>query len=109
MQWFQGGLNQPGVSVLHVHCTTEDLLNVSIMEDPSPLCELAIALSTMQRRDNHPAFTPWRSRMARILPATARPLLQLHSPLGIGPLFVDPSTPTFSEGLDHVLSTRPPR
>jgi DNA-binding transcriptional ArsR family regulator len=91
--------------VLHVQCTAEDLLNISIAEHPAPLLELAMAMSSTQRRATHPAFEPWRSHIARTLPVQVRPLLQLHSPLGVGPMFVDPPSATFDEGLDQVLST----
>jgi DNA-binding transcriptional ArsR family regulator len=59
----------------------------------------------LQRRDAHPVFGPWRSRTHRDLPRSARPLLQLLSPLGSGPMFLDPSSSTAEEGMDLVLST----
>lgn len=91
--------------MLRVHCTEQDLLRVSIAEHPLPLLELSVALCMLQRSDTHPAFGPWRSRTRRDLPQAARPLLQLLSPLGAGPMFLDPSTTTAAEGMDLVRST----
>ncbi|HEY9474181.1 MAG TPA: winged helix-turn-helix domain-containing protein [Mycobacteriales bacterium] len=93
------------MGILRVHCTPEDLLHVSIAERPAPLAELALALATLQRRDSHPAFSPWRRRTAQALPPQARPLLQLISPLGAGPTFLDPPTDATEEAIEHVLST----
>lgn len=91
--------------MLRVHCTTEDLLRVTIAEHPSPLVELTQALQMLQRRDRHPVFGAWRRQLVTTLPPRARPILQLVSPLGAGPHFLDPSSRTMSEGLDQVLST----
>ncbi|WP_333770207.1 ArsR/SmtB family transcription factor [Streptomyces sp. IBSBF 2435] len=91
--------------MLRVHCTVEDLLNVTVAARPAPLVELGLAFEMLQRQDGHPAFSPWRQRMARTLPRTARPLLQLVSPLGAGPLFLDPPSHDLDEGMDMVLST----
>ncbi|MGY2061151.1 hypothetical protein ACW9HQ_40300, partial [Nocardia gipuzkoensis] len=76
--------------MLRIHCTADDLLRVSIAEQPLPLTELAIAVAMLQRRDSHPIFTSWRRQVSRMLPLRARPLLQLISPLGVGPDFLEP-------------------
>jgi DNA-binding transcriptional ArsR family regulator len=91
--------------VLRVHCTPQDLLRVSIAEHPAPLAELGLAFGMAQRRDADPLFTPWRRQLLRSLPREARPLLQLLSPLGAGPLFLDPESRDVDEGLDQVLGT----
>lgn len=91
--------------MLRLRCTPEDLLHVSIAEHPAPLAELTLAMQMLQRRDPDPAFAPWRERAARRLPAEGRPLLQLVSPSGAGPMFLDPPSRTVEEGLDRVLST----
>ncbi|HEY9473843.1 MAG TPA: DUF5937 family protein [Mycobacteriales bacterium] len=93
------------MGMLRVHCTPEDLLHVSIAERPAPLAELALALAMLQRHDSHPTFGPWRRLTARALPPQARPLLQLISPLGAGPTFLDPPADTLDEGIERVLST----
>ncbi|MEU7145811.1 winged helix-turn-helix domain-containing protein [Nocardia sp. NPDC046473] len=91
--------------MLRILCSADDLLRVSIAEQPAPLAELTIAMSMMQRKDSHPVFAPWRRHMARRLPAQVRPLLQLVSPLGAGPCFIDPPSPGIGEGLDQVMSS----
>ncbi|MEU5212880.1 winged helix-turn-helix domain-containing protein [Streptomyces sp. NPDC020742] len=91
--------------MLRIHCTAADLLRVTVADRPAPLVELGLAFEMLQRRDAHPVFGPWRQRVARTLPRSARPLLQLVSPLGAGPLFLDPPSHEFHEGVDHVLST----
>ncbi|WP_051187889.1 winged helix-turn-helix domain-containing protein [Nocardia tenerifensis] len=91
--------------MLRIHCTTDDLLRVTIAEQPAPLAELTIAMEMMQRRDFHPTFASWRQHMARTLPAPARPLLQLVSPLGAGPEFLDPLSVDIDEGIDQVMSS----
>ncbi|MFD2473456.1 ArsR/SmtB family transcription factor [Amycolatopsis silviterrae] len=77
---------------------------MSIAERPAPLVELTLAMQTLQRRDPGPAFVPWRERVARRLPAQGKPLLQLVSPSGAGPMFLDPPSRTVEEGLDRVRS-----
>lgn len=91
--------------MLRVHCTVEDLLRVTVADRPAPLVELSLAFEMLQRRDAHPVFGPWRRRVARTLPRSARPILQLVSPLGAGPLFLDPPSPDLDEGMDQILST----
>jgi DNA-binding transcriptional ArsR family regulator len=91
--------------VLRIHCTSEDLLRVKLADRPSPLVELSLAFEMLQRRDAHPLFSPWRQRVARTLPRSAQPILQLVSPLGAGPLFLDPPSHEFDEGMDQILST----
>ncbi|WP_162834452.1 hypothetical protein [Amycolatopsis circi] len=39
------------------------------------------------------------------MPVQGRPLLHLVSPLGAGPMFLDPPSRTVDEGLNRVLST----
>ncbi|MGD3112138.1 ArsR/SmtB family transcription factor [Streptomyces sp. YGL11-2] len=78
---------------------------MTFAEEPAPLLELSLAFSMLQRRDAHPVFGPWRRRTARGMPRQARALLELVSPLGAGPFFLDPPSPAFDEGLERVLST----
>ena len=91
--------------MLRVHCTAEDFLRVTIADQPMPLVELGLALGMMQRRDPHSVFTPWRRRAGRDLPRPAHPMLNLVSPQGAGPLFLDPPTLDLDEGIDRILST----
>jgi hypothetical protein len=93
--------------MLRVHCTPEDLLRVTVADQPMPLLELGLALCMIQRRDPHSVFTPWRRRAGHALPRLARPLLNLVSPQGAGPLFLDPPSLDLAEGLDQILSTSP--
>ncbi|MFF4223503.1 ArsR/SmtB family transcription factor [Streptomyces sp. L500] len=78
---------------------------MTVADQPAPLVELVMAMGMLQRRDGHPVFSPWRRRVARSLPRTAHPILQLVSPLGAGPLFLDPPSGDLEEGMDQVLST----
>jgi DNA-binding transcriptional ArsR family regulator len=91
--------------MLRVHCTAEDFLRVTVADRPMPLVELCLAMMMMQRRDPHSAFAPWRRRAGRDLPRSARALLNLLSPQGAGPLFLDPPSPDLEEGLDQILAT----
>ncbi|MFF0630740.1 ArsR/SmtB family transcription factor [Streptomyces sp. NPDC004296] len=78
---------------------------MTVADRPAPLVELGMAMEMLQRRDGHPVFSPWRRRVARSLPRMAHPILQLVSPLGAGPLFLDPPSDNMEEGMDQVLST----
>jgi DNA-binding transcriptional ArsR family regulator len=91
--------------MLRVHCVAEDFLRVTIADQPMPLLELGLALGMIQRRDPHAVFTPWRRRAGLGLPRPAHPMLNLISPQGAGPLFLDPPTLDLDEGLDQILST----
>ena len=91
--------------MLRVHCVAEDFLRVTVADRPMPLLELGLALGMMQRRDPHAAFAPWRRRAGRDLPRPAYPMLNLVSPQGAGPLFLDPPCLDLDEGLDQILST----
>jgi len=91
--------------MLRVHCVAEDFLRVTIADRPMPLLELGLALMMIQRRDPHSVFTPWRRRAGAALPRSAHPMLNLVSPQGAGPLFLDPPSPDLDEGLDRILST----
>ncbi len=91
--------------VLRIHFTAEDFLRTTIADRPMPLLELSLALSMLQRRDPHAVLTPWRRQAGRDLPRTAYPLLNLISPQGAGPLFLDPPSQDLEDGLDLVLAT----
>jgi len=91
--------------MLRVHLTPEDLLRVTIADRPMPLVELCLALMMIQRRDSHSVFASWRRRAGRALPRPAYPILNLLSPQGAGPLFLDPPSPDLDESLDQILST----
>ncbi|RSM52225.1 ArsR family transcriptional regulator [Amycolatopsis sp. WAC 01376] len=91
--------------MLKVFFTAEDLLKVTVADTPAPLMELVLALMTLQRRDSRHVFGGWRRRTARGLPVRAEPLLQLLSPTGIGPLFLDPPSAGLDDGLSQVLAT----
>ncbi|WP_146238306.1 helix-turn-helix transcriptional regulator [Streptomyces sp. Act143] len=88
-----------------MHCTPEDLLRTTFADRPAPLMDVGLALAMSQRRDAHPVFSPWRRRVARALPRQARPLLQLVSPTGAGPLFLDPPGLGLEEGVDRIMAT----
>jgi DNA-binding transcriptional ArsR family regulator len=91
--------------MLRVPFTAEDLLQTRFAPEPGPLLELSLALAVLQRRD--PLFERWRRR--RPLPRAARPMLELVQPSGVGPLFLDPFSEGFEDGLDMVLSAPQPR
>ncbi len=91
--------------MLRVHFTVQDLLRVRLATLPAPLMELGLAAATLQRRDHRGAFGQWRVERRRDLPLAAMPLFGLVPPNGAAPLFLDPLTATFEEGLEHVRST----
>lgn len=93
------------VDVLRLHFTAGDLMRVRLAPRPAPLMELGLATATLQRRDDHRTFGHWRAERRRALPSPALPLFGLVPPNGAGPLFLDPLTETFEEGLEHVRST----
>ncbi|KUJ68499.1 hypothetical protein ACZ90_18085 [Streptomyces albus subsp. albus] len=91
--------------MLKIHFTVEDLLHVTVAERPVPLMELGLALMNAQRHDNPDIFGRWRAHIRQTLPLRARPMLELLSPVGTGPLFLDPPSTGLGDGLDTVLST----
>ncbi|MEV4443843.1 winged helix-turn-helix domain-containing protein, partial [Streptomyces sp. NPDC049577] len=68
--------------------------------------EMMLALATLRRSD--PVFTLWRRRMSQNLPRSARPLLELAPATGKSPLFLDPPSRGFDDGLERILSTPTP-
>lgn len=78
---------------------------MTVADRPAPLVELSQAFGMLQHRGLHPVFSLWRQRTTRTLPRSAWLILQLVSPLGAGPLFLDPPSHDLEEGLDQVLST----
>jgi DNA-binding transcriptional ArsR family regulator len=89
--------------MLRVPFTAEDVARTRFAPAPAPMLELTAAVATMQQRD--PLFAPWRRRTARALPRTAAPLFELVPETLAGPLFLDPVSLGFDDGLDLVLST----
>jgi len=103
--WLNYRAGRGGNIVGKIHFTVEDLLHVTVAERPAPLMELVLALMNAQRRDSQHVFGRWRAQIRRTLPRQARPMLQLLSPTGTGPLFLDPPSTGLDDGLDLVLST----
>jgi len=89
--------------MLHLSFTAGDVARTRFAPSPAPMLELTAAVATLQRRD--PLFVPWRRRTARVLPPAAAPLFELVPETLAGPLFLDPVTLNFQDGLDTVLST----
>jgi DNA-binding transcriptional ArsR family regulator len=89
--------------MLRVPFTAEDVARTRFAPSPAPMLELTAAVATLQQRD--PLFAPWRRRAGRALPRTAAPLFELVPESWAGPLFLDPVSLGFGEGLDLVLST----
>ncbi|GLY86817.1 transcriptional regulator [Actinoallomurus iriomotensis] len=87
--------------MLRIRFTAEDLLRVRIASAPAPLMELGMAIATLRRDDA--VFRRWARRIR--LPRSARPLLELIPPTAGGPVFLDPVSEDFDDGLDRVLST----
>ena len=92
--------------MLHVPFTAEDVARTRFAPSPAPLMELTAAVATLQRRDA--LFAPWRRRTAQALPRSVTPLFELVPATATSPLFLDPATLDFDEGLDTVLSTPTP-
>lgn len=89
-----------GDCVLRICFTVEDLLRVRFAAEPAPLIELMLAVAALRRDD--PLFAGWRRRT---LPGAATPLLDLVPASAKGPLFLDPPSQRFDEGLDQIRST----
>lgn len=87
--------------MLRIRFTAEDLLRVRIASEPAPLMELGMAIATLRR--NEAVFTHWARRIR--LHRSARPLFELIPPTAGGPMFLDPVSEGFDDGLDRVLST----
>ncbi|MER6959542.1 winged helix-turn-helix domain-containing protein [Streptomyces sp. NPDC000618] len=92
--------------MLRLCFTAEDLLQVTFADEPAPMVELALAVAALQRPD--PLFTLWRRRTLHALPRSAGPLLELMPATAKGPLFLDPLSLGFDDGLDQVLSAPTP-
>ncbi|MFI1335827.1 ArsR family transcriptional regulator [Streptomyces sp. NPDC020845] len=88
--------------MLRVCFTAEDLLCVTFADEPAPMVELTLAIAALQRSD--PIFTLWRRRMSHTLPRSAGPLLELIPATAKGPLFLDPPSQGFDDGVEQVLS-----
>lgn len=67
------------------------------------MIELGLAVAMLRRRDV--LFEPWRRRTLARLPRDARALFELVPANAAGPLFLDPVSADFDDGLDTVLST----
>jgi len=91
--------------MLRLSFTAEDLLRVSFATRPAPLMELGVAVALLQRREVPPVLSRWQHRTRQGFPADALPLLSLIPPSARGPMFLDPLSRGFEEGLDTVLST----
>ncbi|MGW1505598.1 ArsR/SmtB family transcription factor [Streptomyces mirabilis] len=92
--------------MLRVCFTAEDLLQVTFADAPAPMVELTLAIAALQRPD--PLFTLWRRRTLHTLPRSVGPLLELVPATAKGPLFLDPPSLGFDDGLDQVLSAPTP-
>ena len=86
--------------MLRLRFTVEDLLAVRFAAEPAPLVELMLAVATLRRDDA--LFAGWRRRL---LPPAIGPLLDLVPATAKGPLFLDPPSRHFDEGLDQIRST----
>ncbi|MGB9378319.1 MAG: hypothetical protein WCB04_12475, partial [Mycobacteriales bacterium] len=91
--------------MLRVHFTAQDLMRVRFAPRPAPLMELGLAVAMLQRRDRSAVFSRWRSDRRQRMPASALPLLSLVPTSGAGPMFLDPLSESFDDGMDTVLST----
>ncbi len=85
--------------------SANDLAATRFAAAPAPMIELGIAVAMLQRRDE--MFEQWRREARRRLLPLAGPLFELIPDTAAGPLFLDPVTQDFDEGLDAVLSTPP--
>jgi DNA-binding transcriptional ArsR family regulator len=90
--------------MLRLHFTSEDLLNVRFAPDPAPLLELGLAMAQLQQTGATPMVTRWQHTARAALAPSALPLLELVPPNGTGPLFLDPISNGFDDGLDLVRS-----
>jgi DNA-binding transcriptional ArsR family regulator len=79
---------------MRIHFTAEDLVLTRFSPQPAPLTELSLSVATVLRRD--PVF----GRISYDGPMTA-----FFRANGTGPLFMDPMSAVFDEGLDLVMST----
>ncbi|MFE1797180.1 ArsR/SmtB family transcription factor [Streptomyces sp. NPDC059517] len=74
---------------------------MTFADEPAPMVELTLAIVALQRPD--PLFALWRRQMLHALPRSAEPLLELVPATAKGPLFLDPLSQGFDDGLDQVL------
>ncbi|MBB5939290.1 ArsR/SmtB family transcription factor [Streptomyces zagrosensis] len=88
--------------MLRLHCTAEDLLHVTFAAQPAPLMEMVMALAALQRTDLPSSIGRWQRQATETLPPSARPLLELVTSTGRGPLFLDFLTSGVDEGIDLV-------
>jgi DNA-binding transcriptional ArsR family regulator len=86
--------------VIRLHLTVDDLSRIRFAAAPAPLMEVVMAVAELQRRPSRP--------MSRGVPDAARPLLDLVPPTAAGPLFMDPITAEFGEGLELVRRSPQP-
>ncbi|MBD0742372.1 hypothetical protein BG418_12885 [Streptomyces sp. CBMA152] len=88
--------------MLRVRFTAEDLLAVTFAPAPAPLIDLEFAVALVQRRQVPPVLSRWQHRARQSLPRDALPLLSLIPPTALGPMFLDPLSQGFEDGLDAV-------
>ncbi len=92
--------------MLRVHFTVDDLMRVRMATVPAPMLELSLGIAGIRRREPSPGVVAWHDRLNRRLPRESRALFDLIRPNGVGPLFLDPPTASFGEGMERVRSAR---
>lgn len=89
-----------------IHFTQDDLLRLSMAQEPDPLHETVASLRIIQRRRPGHVFGPWRRWALTRIPRSVNLLRALVPPHGPLPDFLTPpGTRDLEAGLDNVLHT----
>ncbi|MER6016411.1 ArsR/SmtB family transcription factor [Streptomyces bluensis] len=90
-----------------IHFTSDDLLRVSLAQQPNPLSETIFSLRLLRLRDPGTVFAPWRRWSHSRFPRSVHLLRTLvPSPHGFCPDFLTPTGATDLEaGLEELLHT----
>jgi DNA-binding transcriptional ArsR family regulator len=91
--------------VTRVWFGADDLARTRFAEDPPPLTEAYLGFLELRRRPPRSARRPWAVYAKRHFPATARPLLDLVSPVPPWPQFADAAVPDLDHALELVRAT----
>lgn len=93
-----------------IHFTRDDLLRVSLAQEPEPLLDTVASLRILQQPRPGPLFGPWQRWARRRVPRSVHRLRSLVPPHGACPGFLTSTGSTDLDGsLDALLHTPKPR
>lgn len=103
------GFGGGGVA-FRIHFTRDDLLRVSLAQEPEPLLETVASLRILQQRRPGALFEPWQRWARRRVPRSVHRLRSLVPPHGACPDFLTSTGSTdLDVSLDALLHTPKPR